>query len=237
MRITYIVVLPFLLFSFGNPTGESADGALAKKATAINITAKIEIPKLPKLPNEIENKEKTTSKNTKKVKQDNTSKQKKPINHKQETPVKVKSKQNSPVASKSSPSSTDSSNILAIEREVVRLVNIERAKKGLQPLKISEKLSKVARTKSQDMKDNHYFSHESPTYGSPFDMLKHFGVSYQTAGENIAAGQPTAAAVVDGWMNSQGHRENILHPSYTHIGVGYVSGGDYGTYWTQLFTG
>jgi uncharacterized YkwD family protein len=106
----------------------------------------------------------------------------------------------------------------------------------LKPLKLDQKLSSVARIKSQDMKDNGYFSHQSPTYGSPFDMLKQFGVSYRTAGENIAAGYSTAQAVVDGWMNSQGHRENTLNKSFTKIGVGYVKGGSYGSYWTQLFT-
>ncbi|WP_240627361.1 CAP domain-containing protein [Thermoflavimicrobium daqui] len=125
--------------------------------------------------------------------------------------------------------------IKEFEQEVVKLVNIEREKHGLKPLQASSKLSEIARTKSVDMKENGYFSHQSPTYGSPFEMLKEFDVSYQTAGENIAAGQTTAKAVMDSWMNSDGHRKNILSPSYTHMGVGYTKGGAMGTYWTQIF--
>lgn len=120
------------------------------------------------------------------------------------------------------------------ESEVVRLVNEARAESGLQPLTASGELSRVARLKSQDMVDNHYFSHTSPTYGTPFQMLTSFGVSYRTAGENIAYGQRTPQEVVAGWMNSSGHRANILNASYTQIGVGYVADGNY---WTQLFIG
>jgi uncharacterized YkwD family protein/spore coat assembly protein SafA len=119
--------------------------------------------------------------------------------------------------------------------EVVKLVNTERAKAGLPPLKENWELSRVARYKSQDMIDKNYFSHTSPTYGSPFQMMKDFGISYQAAGENIAAGQRTPAEVVEAWMNSEGHRKNILSPTYTEIGVGYVKGGSYGHYWTQMF--
>ena len=125
------------------------------------------------------------------------------------------------------------SSILDIEREVVQLVNQERAKEGLSPLKIDLEISNIARIKSQDMSDKKYFSHNSPTYGSPFDMLKQFGITYKGAGENIAKGQRTAKEVVDAWMNSEGHRKNIMNPNYTHIGVGYVSTNT--TYWTQLF--
>lgn len=120
------------------------------------------------------------------------------------------------------------------ENEVVRLVNSERAKNGLSPLTQDWELSRVARFKSQDMKDNAYFSHTSPIYGSPFDMIKNFGISYRTAGENIARGQATPQAVVNAWMNSSGHRANILNKSYKKIGVGYVSDG---RYWTQMFIG
>lgn len=120
----------------------------------------------------------------------------------------------------------------AYEAEVVRLVNVERAKNGLSPLTEDWQLSRVARYKSQDMKDNRYFSHTSPVYGSPFEMMKSFGISYRSAGENIAKGQATPAAVVNAWMNSAGHRANILNASFTHIGVGYVADGNY---WTQMF--
>lgn len=120
------------------------------------------------------------------------------------------------------------------EKEVVRLVNEIRAKNGLNPLTEDWELSRVARYKSQDMKDNNYFSHTSPTYGSPFNMMKSFGISYKTAAENIAKGQATPQAVVNAWMNSAGHRANILNSSYTKIGVGYVKSGNY---WTQMFIG
>ena len=120
----------------------------------------------------------------------------------------------------------------AIEAEVVRLVNVERANAGLPALKTDWELARVAEHKSQDMKDKNYFSHTSPTYGSPFNMMKNYGITYKSAGENIAQGQKTAAEVVNAWMNSEGHRANILSKNFTHIGVGYVSEGHY---WTQMF--
>ncbi len=120
------------------------------------------------------------------------------------------------------------------EQQVVVLVNEVRAKNGLSPLKANAVLSKSARAKSQDMHDKHYFSHTSPTYGSPFDMMKQFGITYRSAGENIAMGQQTPQAVMDAWMNSEGHRANILNPSFREIGVGYVADGHY---WTQQFIG
>ena len=125
-------------------------------------------------------------------------------------------------------------NVASYEAEVVRLVNEIRAQNGLKTLTHDWELSRVARYKSQDMKDNGYFSHTSPTYGSPFQMMKSFGISYRSAGENIARGQTTPQAVVNAWMNSSGHRANILNASYTHIGVGYVKDG---RYWTQMFVG
>lgn len=124
--------------------------------------------------------------------------------------------------------------VLAYENEVIRLVNAERSKNGLSPLTANWELSRVARYKSQDMADNGYFSHTSPTYGTPFQMMKSFGLSFRTAGENIAYGQRTPQAVVNAWMNSSGHRANILSSSYTQIGVGYVASGNY---WTQMFMG
>ena len=122
--------------------------------------------------------------------------------------------------------------VSAFEQEVAKLVNQERAKAGLKALQLDSELSKVARAKSQDMKDKGYFSHQSPTYGSPFDMMKKFGITYKAAGENIAKGQKTPAEVMDAWMNSDGHRKNILSADFTHIGVGYVDG-----HWTQMFVG
>ncbi|AET61310.1 CAP domain-containing protein [Paenibacillus terrae] len=115
--------------------------------------------------------------------------------------------------------------------EVVKLVNNERSKNGLKPLTSDAKLTEVALAKAKDMSTNNYFDHTSPTYGSPFDMMKKFGVTYTYAGENIAMGQQTPQEVMKAWMNSQGHRENILKAEYTQIGVAYYNG-----YWVQEFT-
>ena len=120
------------------------------------------------------------------------------------------------------------------EQQVVNLTNEERAKAGLPALEVDTELSKVAQAKSEDMRDNNYFAHNSPTYGSPFDMMNQFGVDYQSAGENIAKGQQTPEEVVNAWMNSEGHRKNIMNGSFTHIGVGYV---EEGNIWTQQFIG
>ncbi len=128
----------------------------------------------------------------------------------------------------------DEDSLSEYELEVVRLVNVYRSNAGLKPLLADAELSYIARLKSQDMCDKKYFSHTSPTYGSPFQMMKDFGVSYRSAGENIAMGQRTPSEVVTAWMNSPGHRANILNSSFTRIGVGYVSAGNY---WTQMFIG
>ncbi len=125
--------------------------------------------------------------------------------------------------------------VKSVEQQVIDLTNQERAKQGLPALKANWQLSRVARYKSRDMRDKNYFSHTSPTYGSPFDMMKAFNVSYRRAAENIAAGQRTPEQVVNGWMNSAGHRKNILDPNLRQIGVGYAEGGSYGHYWTQMF--
>lgn len=120
-------------------------------------------------------------------------------------------------------------------KQILDLVNAERSKQGLQPLKLHQTLNDVATIKSKDMRDNNYFDHNSPSYGTPFQMMKRFGIEYKSAGENIAAGQKTASEVMRSWMNSSGHRANILNGKYTHLGVGYATGGKYGTYWTQQF--
>lgn len=120
-----------------------------------------------------------------------------------------------------------------LENEVIRLVNVERTKRGLAPLTANWELSRVARYKSMDMKNKGYFSHTSPTYGSPFQMMQHFGIVYRTAGENIAMGQRTPQEVMNAWMNSPGHRANILKPDYKEIGVGVAKDGT--IYWTQMF--
>ncbi|WP_257391793.1 CAP domain-containing protein [Mesobacillus jeotgali] len=132
---------------------------------------------------------------------------------------------------KATPTGTE---ISAFEAKVIDLTNEQRRKNGLSNLQPDTALSNVAQEKSNDMQAKNYFSHTSPTYGSPFDMMRDFGVSYNTAGENIAMGQQSAEEVVNAWMNSEGHRKNILSPNFTHIGVGHTSQGNY---WTQMFIG
>ena len=123
----------------------------------------------------------------------------------------------------------------SLEAEVIRLINIERANRGLSALATNWELSRVARYKSQDMINKNYFSHTSPTYGSPFTMMQNFGLKFSAAAENIAYGQKTPQQVVTAWMNSPGHRANILSPSYTQTGVGAAKKSDGTLYWTQMF--
>lgn len=125
--------------------------------------------------------------------------------------------------------------IKAWENEVIRLANAERSKKGLPALTGNWQLSRCARYKSQDMINKNYFSHQSPTYGSPFDMMEAFGLRFASAGENIAMGQQTPQAVITAWMNSPGHRGNILSASYSQIGVGLAKDRNGRCYWTQMF--
>jgi len=128
------------------------------------------------------------------------------------------------------------SGLTAAEQQMLNLVNQERARAGLKPLQADLQLTKLARLKSQDMINKNYFSHTSPTYGSPFDMMKSNGVTYKTAGENIAGNQSVQAAHT-ALMNSSGHRANILNANYTHVGIGIVQGGPYGMMFTQMFVG
>lgn len=127
------------------------------------------------------------------------------------------------------------SSVKAFENEVVRLVNVQRANRGLRALVQNWQLSNLARTKSQDMINSKYFSHISPTYGSPFNMMENVGINFSAAGENIAMGQSTPAQVMNAWMNSAGHRANILSGSYTQIGVGLAKNKNGICYWTQEF--
>lgn len=127
---------------------------------------------------------------------------------------------------------TEATSLNAFEREMFQLTNVEREKHGLEPFQLEEEVSKVAREKSRDMAENHYFDHNSPVYGSPFDMMRAYGITYQAAGENIAMGQRSPEEVVQAWMNSPGHRANILNPTFTHMGVGFVENG---YHWTQQF--
>lgn len=119
------------------------------------------------------------------------------------------------------------------ESLMFKLVNEERAKEGLPALKLHEKLGAVARFKSQDMKDNNYFSHTSPTYGSPRDLLKYFDISWRAMGENLAL-HSSAENAHTALMNSTGHRANILNANFTHVGIGMVQGSK-GQYYTQIF--
>ena len=127
------------------------------------------------------------------------------------------------------------------ESEVIELVNVEREARNLHPLSYSEELTVAARRHSQDMGDRNYFDHTTPD-GTPdgipfYERIIDAGYNYRNCGENIAAGHATPEAVVEGWMNSDGHRANILDPDYCDIGVGYaaVGGSQYYHYWTQDF--
>lgn len=133
-------------------------------------------------------------------------------------------------------SSTETSNMNSDEKEVFDLINKQRTNNGLAALKNDSEVQRVARIKAQDMVDNNYFSHTSPTYGSPFDMLKSFKISYKTAGENIAGNSSNSNAVT-AWMNSSGHKANILNSNFNYTGIGVVSSPKYGKMYVQLFIG
>lgn len=134
------------------------------------------------------------------------------------------------------PQAPQTTGLTADEQQMLDLVNKERAAVGLSPLAVDLALTKTSRLKSQDMVDNKYFSHDSPTYGSPFDMMEKFGITYNAAGENIACNQSVQAAH-EALMNSPGHKANILSKDYTHIGIGIVNGGPCGKMFTQQFIG
>jgi uncharacterized YkwD family protein len=134
------------------------------------------------------------------------------------------------------PKAEKGAELTADEQQMLDLVNQERQKQGLPALKADPELTKVARIKAKDMIDNNYFDHNSPTYGSPFDMMNKFGVQYNTAGENLA-GNSSVEGAHTSLMNSQGHRENILKADYTNVGIGVVDGGQYGKMFVQMFKG
>lgn len=129
-----------------------------------------------------------------------------------------------------------STDLTADELETFNLINKQRINNGLSALKIDSEVQRVARIKAQDLVDNNYFDHNSPTYGTPFQMLKSFGISYKSAGENIAGNSSNSAAVT-AWMNSSGHRANILNNSYNYTGIGVVSSPKYGKIYVQMFIG
>ncbi|WP_246066924.1 CAP domain-containing protein [Paenibacillus koleovorans] len=123
-------------------------------------------------------------------------------------------------------------NAAQFAQEVLNIVNSERAKAGLGALTMNGALSNMAMDKAKDMYHNQYFDHISPTYGSPFDMMNRYGISFNSGGENIARGQRSPSEVMTQWMNSPGHRANILNGNFTQIGVAYYNGD-----WVQEFIG
>ena len=139
-------------------------------------------------------------------------------------------------SNQSSQNTTTTTTMTTDEKEVFDLINKQRTNNGLKALTMDTGAQKVAKVKAQDMVDNNYFSHTSPTYGSPFDMLKSFKVSYNTAGENIA-GNSTNSGAVNAWMNSSGHKANILYSSFNYTGIGVVSSNKYGKVFVQIFIG
>lgn len=126
--------------------------------------------------------------------------------------------------------------LTADEQETFNLINKQRTNNGLQALKIDNEVQTVARVKAQDMVNNNYFSHNSPTYGTPFEMLNKYKVSYKTAGENIAGNSSNSAAVT-AWMNSSGHKANILNLNFNYTGIGVVKSNKYGKIYVQMFIG
>ena len=133
-------------------------------------------------------------------------------------------------------SNTTSATMTSDEQEVFNLINQQRINNGLAALKMDAEVQRVAKIKAQDMATNNYFSHNSPTYGSPFDMLNSFKISYKSAGENIA-GNSSNSSAVNAWMNSSGHKANILNSSYNYTGIGVVKSSIYGKIYVQMFIG
>jgi len=155
-----------------------------------------------------------------------------PVNPQQPTGGTRQPVAQQPVSPQQPANAQKSGNNSGYEQQVLDLVNQERQKAGLNALTMDSRLSKVAMDKAQDMYNNNYFDHQSPTYGSPFDMMNSNGITYNAAGENIAKGQTSPTEVMNQWMNSPGHRANILNGSYTKIGIAY-----YNNEWVQEFTG
>ncbi len=151
----------------------------------------------------------------------------------QPAPTQPAPTQPAPTQPKPSIPVTGSATLSAQEQTMVNEINKERAAAGLAPLQVSLPLVEVAQLKANDMKTNGYFSHTSPTYGSPFDMLRSAGISYRGAGENIAINSSVDGAMA-AFMSSDGHRRNILNPAYTHVGIGVVKS-SHGTYFVQIF--
>lgn len=158
------------------------------------------------------------------------------VNKKYIKPIYPNTSSNTSKPAESNSNNTNVSSITSDEKEVFDLINKQRQNNGMQALKMDAEVQRVARIKAQDMVNNNYFAHESPTYGTPFNMLKNFGISYKSAGENIA-GNSSNSSAVEAWMNSAGHRANILNSSYNYTGIGVVKGSKYGKIYVQMFIG
>lgn len=122
------------------------------------------------------------------------------------------------------------------EESLLKLINQARQQAGIGPLSWDAGVLKTARLKARDMVDKNYFSHQSPTYGSPFDMMRQFGVTFKSAGENIAGNQ-TFENAFNAWMNSPGHKQNILNSSFNYNGIGIADSPVYGKVFVQQFIG
>ena len=120
-------------------------------------------------------------------------------------------------------------------QQVLNLVNNERSKAGARPLRLHSRLNAAAQAHSNDMARNNFMGHTGSDGSKMTDRMKRYGYNYRWAGENVAAGQKSARAVMRAWMNSSGHRKNILNPNFRDIGIAYAQGGRYGIYWTQVF--
>lgn len=134
------------------------------------------------------------------------------------------------------PTSAVDINITENEGELLSLINNERIKNGLSELIIDEEIQNLARLKAQDLVNNNYFSHTSPTYGTPFEMLKSYSISYKTASENIA-GNTSIEGAISSWMNSDSHKSNILSNDYNYTGIAIVDSIAYGKIIVQFFVG
>ncbi|MED1799069.1 peptidoglycan-binding protein [Brevibacillus porteri] len=124
--------------------------------------------------------------------------------------------------------------LTAEEKEMVQLVNQERTSRGLAPYQVDMQLVNVARVKAQEMVNKGYFSHTSPTYGSPFQMMDTFGIRYIAAAENIAQNYSVSSAH-QMFMNSSGHKANIMSPTYDYVAIAVVNGGPHGKTFVQMF--
>ena len=122
------------------------------------------------------------------------------------------------------------------ENYLLELINTERRKHNLNDLKIDKELQNIAILKANDLVNNNYFSHTSKTYGSPFDMLKQYNITYKTASENIA-GNPNIDAALSSWLNSESHKKNILSNDYNYTGLAIVDSIAYGNIIVQFFIG